>query len=267
MLFVPPRDAGSGHLLLWSILAYLAWTAMLLPYTAWGAELSGDYHERSRVTAAREGFVVLGILFAAALPLLLGIEADDHGAVLAALAWIMTLVLPVTLLTLLAGVRETTARLPGRITISRGVAIALRNQAFIRLVSAYLLNGIANGLPATLFLLFVADGLALPERTGLLLLLYFAAGFAAIPFWLWLSRRIGKHRAWSAAMIWACAVFIWVPLLGPGDFWPFVRSACSRGFRWAPIWCCRHRFRRTWSTSTGCRPASSAPACSSRCGA
>lgn len=222
MLFLPERGAGAGHLLLWSILAYVAWTAMLLPYAAWGAELSGDYHERSRITAAREGFVVLGILFAAALPALLGIEADDRGAVLAALAWIMTLVLPVTMLILLVGVKETRTLLPGRLPLGRGLAIALRNIAFIRLVIAYLLNGIANGLPATLFLLFVADGLALPELTGLLLVLYFAAGIVAIPAWLRLSRRIGKHRAWSAAMLWACAVFVWVPLLGPGDLWPFV---------------------------------------------
>jgi glycoside/pentoside/hexuronide:cation symporter, GPH family len=221
MLFLPRSDVGAGHLLLWSILAYVAWTAMLLPYAAWGAELSGDYHERSRITAAREGFVVLGILFAAALPALLGLEADDQGAVLAALAWIMLLVLPVTMLILLVGVPEPSTPRPARLSLGRGLTIALRNQAFIRLVMAYLLNGIANGLPATLFLLFVADGLALPELTGLLLLLYFASGFAAIPFWLWLSRRIGKHRAWSAAMLWACAVFVWVPLLGPGDLWPF----------------------------------------------
>ena len=222
MLFLPPSGAGSGHLLLWSILAYVAWTAMLLPYTAWGAELSDDYHQRSRVTAAREGFVVLGILFAAALPVLLGLGSEDKGPVLAVLAWIMALLLPLALVVLLARVPETPITSPGHLSLGQGLKIALRNRPFLRLVMAYLLNGVANGLPATLFLLFVADGLALPAYAGLLLLLYFASGFAAIPLWLGLSRLVGKHRAWSAAMLWACAVFVWVPLLGPGDFWPFV---------------------------------------------
>jgi GPH family glycoside/pentoside/hexuronide:cation symporter len=221
MLFRPADGVGWVHLLSWSILAYLAWTAMLLPYAAWGAELSADYHERSRVTAAREGAVVLGILFAAALPALLGIGAQTKGPILEALAWIMLIFLPLTLLILLMVVPEGHARPGAAIRFADGVRIALRNRAFLRLVAAYLLNGVSNGLPATLFLLFVGDRLGLPAAAGGLLLVYFAAGFAAIPFWLRLSRRVGKHRAWSAAMLWACAAFVWVPLLGPGDLLPF----------------------------------------------
>jgi len=80
----------------------------------------------------------------------------------------------------------------------------------------------ANGLPATLFILFVTHVLQIPERVGPLLLVYFLAGVVAIPFWLWLSYQLGKHRAWSCSMIWACLAFVWVPLLGPGDFWPFL---------------------------------------------
>ena len=39
----------------------------------------------------------------------------------------------------------------------------------------------------------------------------------AVPFWLWLSYRLGKHRTWSLSMLWACAIFAWVPFLGQGD--------------------------------------------------
>ena len=28
------------------------------------------------------------------------------------------------------------------------------------------------------------------------LVLYFLAGVAGVPFWLWLARRTSKHRAW-----------------------------------------------------------------------
>ena len=225
MLFVPGRDAGAGYLLLWSALAYLGWTAMLLPYTAWGAELSGDYHERSRITAAREGFVVLGILFAAALPALTG---NDTGLTLELLALSMIVVLPLALLVLLLRVGEAAAP-PAAPALKGGIRVALRNRAFMRLVAAYLANGVANGLPASLFLLFVADGLMLPALTGAFLLLYFTAGLAAIPLWLALSARIGKHRAWSASMLWACAVFVWVPLLGPGDAWAFAAICLLSG--------------------------------------
>jgi Na+/melibiose symporter-like transporter len=96
------------------------------------------------------------------------------------------------------------------------------NRPFRRLIAAYLLNGVANGLPATLFLLFVAHVLERGDLAGPLLLLYFLAGILGIPFWLGLSRRIGKHRAWAWAMIWASLAFAGVPLLGPGDLWWFV---------------------------------------------
>ena len=65
MIFMPPGDAGIGHLMLWTILMYLGWTMVTLPYGAWGAELSPVYHQRSRVTASREGFVLVGLFVAA----------------------------------------------------------------------------------------------------------------------------------------------------------------------------------------------------------
>jgi Na+/melibiose symporter-like transporter len=68
-----------------------------------------------------------------------------------------------------------------------------------------------------LFLLYVGDVLKSPDQAGLALVIYFAAGVLAAPFWIWVSKRVGKHRAWIASMIWACVFFMAVPFLGPGD--------------------------------------------------
>ena len=68
MIFMPPDGAGIGHLLLWTVLMYLGWTMVTLPYGAWGAELSNQYHQRSRVVASREGFVLIGLFLAALAP-------------------------------------------------------------------------------------------------------------------------------------------------------------------------------------------------------
>ena len=228
MLFVPQAGADAGYLLLWTSIAYIAWTMMLLPYTAWGAELSGAYDERSRITSVREGFVILGILCATGGPALLGIEAGEQDRTLRLLATSMLVLLPLSLLFLLG-------RCPSRRRARAAAAVAPRlaggaaNRPFMRLVGAFFLNGIANGLPATLFLLFVADVLGSPARAGPLLLLYFVAAVAGVPLWLRVSYRIGKHRAWAASMLWACLVFVWVPLLGPGDFWPFLVICCLSG--------------------------------------
>ncbi len=50
-LFSPPAGAGATYFTVWSIAAYLAWAMLLIPYTAWGAELTRGYHERSRIVA------------------------------------------------------------------------------------------------------------------------------------------------------------------------------------------------------------------------
>ncbi len=222
LLFIPPAGIGTWYLFGWTALAYLAWTLMILPYTAWGAELSADYHERSRIAGAREGAVVLGILIAGGLPVVLGADpGGDQGRVLSVLAWSMSVVLPLALIWLLASVPERPHASERPLAWRAGLKLAAQNRPFVRLVLAYLLNGVANGLPATLFLLFVGDVLQEGPRAGLLLLIYFLSGIIGIPLWLQLSYRIGKHRAWSASMLWACAVFLWVPFLGPGDFWWF----------------------------------------------
>jgi Na+/melibiose symporter-like transporter len=223
LLFVPLEGAGPLYLFFWTSVAYVAWTLMILPYSAWGAELSDGYHERSRITGAREGCVIVGIVFAAAVPWLLGVDADtETGRVLEVLALSMAVVLPVALVLLLVFVPEAACARERPLGFIQGLKIARRNRAFVRLVVAFLANSMANGLPATLFILFVTHVLQIPERVGPLLLVYFLAGVVAIPFWLWLSYQLGKHRAWSCSMIWACLAFVWVPLLGPGDFWPFL---------------------------------------------
>jgi spermidine/putrescine transport system permease protein len=67
LLFRPVAPVTWSYLLVWTMTLYLGWTMFLLPYGAWGAELSTDYHERSRVSGARETASVLGTLVAVAL--------------------------------------------------------------------------------------------------------------------------------------------------------------------------------------------------------
>ncbi|MGD1878063.1 MAG: MFS transporter [Kiloniellaceae bacterium] len=213
-LFLPPADADGAYLLTWTILVYLGATLVQLPYSAWGAEISGDYNERSRISAAREGFVVIGTLLAAGLPALL---TSGPETAMAVIGWALVCVLPIAVGLAIAVVPEGRNRQRRRMGWRQGTAVLFRNRPFMRLLAAYFLNSIANGLPATLFLLFVNHVLEAASWSGPLLFVYFACGVAAIPLWLKVSARWGKHRAWIAAMLLATAVFALVPLLGPGD--------------------------------------------------
>jgi len=215
MLFQPSTGIGAPYLLLWTALAYFGATMILLPYSAWGAELSTDYDQRSRIAGAREGFVVIGTLCAAGLPALWSAERGEALAVIDLALWC---VLPVCVVLAVTLVPEHPPQSRQRtLGWKRGLGILYRNGPFRRLLVAYLINSIANGLPATLFLLFVAHVLESPDWSGPLLLVYFACGVLAIPLWLKVSRRHGKHRTWIAAMLATTLAFMFVPLLGPGD--------------------------------------------------
>lgn len=233
MLFLPPPGVGGAFLIGWSVLLYTGWTMMILPLNALGAELSPDYHERTRITGWREGFTVVGTLVALGIAGWAQSSADAGDGALAGLAvlgWIVLLIIPIATGIFAWQVADAPER---RQTTSldwrAGLTTLRRNLPFRRLIFAYMLNGVANGLPATLFLLYVQRGLQVPEAAGLLLFLYFVCGVAAVPLWLWLARRIEKHRLWCYAMIWACFFFVLVPMLPAGALWAFAIICVATG--------------------------------------
>jgi Na+/melibiose symporter-like transporter len=216
-LFDPPTDVGTGFLLTWGLLLYAGWTLIAIPYTTWGAELSADYHERTRVTALREGVMLGGVVLAAVLPAVLLTTGRSEAEALIAIGWLaVALGLP-SIVLLFLKVPERVAQRTGRANW-RSYAQLFRNRPFVFLVGAWLINGLANGIPAVLFLLYMEHALAVDEQgRSILILTYFLSGIFAIPLWLWLSRRMGKHRVWCLAMLLACGAFAVVPFLGPGD--------------------------------------------------
>ncbi|HAF39854.1 MAG TPA: hypothetical protein DCG72_12765, partial [Gammaproteobacteria bacterium] len=67
-LFFNEAQINWVHLALWSFMLSVAITMMIIPYYAWGSELSTDYHERSKVTGSRAVFNSLGSLSAQLIP-------------------------------------------------------------------------------------------------------------------------------------------------------------------------------------------------------
>lgn len=229
-LFMPAPGAGPGHLLLWAALLYLGWSLVAIPYTAWGAELSADYHERARITSAREGASLLGVLLAGAVLAAgprLGWTGGESQVAVGLLAIALGAPALAAMLWAVPEMGDAPRRGPAHGQGVRSLLAGLqRNRPFLRLIAAWFLNGLANGLPAALFPLYLAHGLRVGEELqGALIFGYFVSGVAAIPLWLRLSRRLGKHRAWCAAMLLCCAAFAVVPFIAPGD-WPVFLAVC-----------------------------------------
>lgn len=229
MLFWPPAGAGLAYLAFWAAGVSLGYTAATLAYGAWGAELSGDYRERASITAAREGATLIGTLLAISLPFTLGFDsaAGLHGLALIGLTVLLTA--PTFGLIALRCVPEPVDHSRARLDLRAGVKHLAANRPFLRLLVAFVLNGLANAIPATLFLYFVADRLGVPDWRGPLLFAYFLSAIAGVPLALALVRKVQKHRVWCASMLLACAIFAAAGFLGPGDVTAFAAICVATG--------------------------------------
>ena len=190
MLFWPPVDATPLYLVVWGTVLSVGFTACLLSYQAWGAELAGGYAERARITGFREGFTLVGTLIAIALPFAIGMETASglHGLAVLGVA------VADRACSRLADwprwrVPEPTEYSVSKLSLGSGLRHMAANGPFVRLIIAYFVNGLANGIPATLFLYFVSQVLAAPDMRGPMLFLYFLAGLAGVPLGVWVSAQ------------------------------------------------------------------------------
>jgi Na+/melibiose symporter-like transporter len=219
-LFFPPKTAGAAWLFIFNALVTWGWTMLSLPYWAWGAELSEDYRERQRITSFREGGTIIGILISAVAPVVLGITGPAGEAHLLVILTI-GLAAPSVLAALILVPDPLPKRTEKPVGLGAALRVAAENAPFRRLIITWLLNGLANGLPAALFIMVCAQFLHNESAQGPLLLVYFASGVLAVPFWLWLAARIGKHQAWIVSLLVTAFAFSFVPLVPKVGIWFF----------------------------------------------
>ncbi|MBT4521612.1 MAG: MFS transporter [Halieaceae bacterium] len=273
-LFIPDEQADMLYFLLWLTVFFLGSTMIALPHRAWGAELSPDYHQRSRVTAAREIFVITGLMIAAAVPMIVEIRADGGsgvgevlstlwrdaiggfsgnfadkkivdratltGPVLAGLAWTIIIVLPICATIVLTKVKEPAAVADEkRPTFTEGLKLVAKNGPMVRVLIIAVLVYFGESFRNAVSLFFIRDIVGVPT-IGAAYFIYFLSGLAAIPFWLWLGRTVGKHRAFILTLITVASVSAANLLLDHGDYLPFfvlftIKGFCYGGLQFLPV--------------------------------
>jgi len=112
---------------------------------------------------------------------------------------------------------------------AHGMRLALANPSFRRLLTVYLVNGIASAIPATLVLFFIRDRLDAPAFEPLFLGAYFLAAALSMPLWVRAVARFGLTRSWLASMLLAIAAFAWAAVLGAGDVIGFALVCLASG--------------------------------------
>ena len=190
---------------------YIAGTCMIVPYYTWGTEIETGYNAHTKYTGTRVIFGLIGTLCALILPTLLMPDAPldeilNFNLIFITFFFFMAIVLLIFL--------PDAGRVDAECTNLRDIILIFKKGSpFNQLIISQLFNGIANALPATLFVFFTTYVLKRPDLAGPLLVFYFLAATISVPIWVKLTNIWPKERCWKIAMVTAAVTFLAVLLV------------------------------------------------------
>lgn len=250
-LFRPGEDVGSLYFLTFSLLIYLGWTVMEIPYASWALELSRDTKERARINASRTLFLFIGGLLFTLSPLLVpgpdGVAplfAPDTGFftklmtssssmtfdVLGALAISVVVMVPLaTFLAVTIVPRGDVVETGEKPQLTELWASLKNNPPFKAFLIAYLFIGIASGISGVVSFMYIDSYLQIGNRYTQIFGPAILVGPLVIPFWAWMVNRFGKYRVTAAAFTIYTAILPlpWFIAPGPDAFAPMTIYYCA----------------------------------------
>ncbi|MDH3642426.1 MAG: MFS transporter [Gammaproteobacteria bacterium] len=212
------------YLLTWAVGLWLGWTMINIPYYAWGAELSDDYNERTRITGWRQAFGFLGNVSVLAVPVMAG-EITGYGGLpregLTIIGSMALVALPTLIAVTLWRVPERHAYPRAKTPLLKNAKIMFKNGSFMLLFIGFMLMSLGTGWGSATFMLFASYVIEAEGQTQAILLGFFGANILALPIWVAVAARIGKKTTW---VIGGCLFVVVTPcflFLGAGDLWWF----------------------------------------------
>jgi Na+/melibiose symporter-like transporter len=228
-LFMARSGVGAGYLLAWLLVVYAGFSIGSLSQIAWGAVISPDYDQRSRIYAWWQGGNVVGMVLVLALPALLAtLGRPERSAGVHAMGWFIVALAPLTVALAAWRVPEPPAQgARPRARVSDYLDL-LRRANVQRILAADLMIGAGPAITGALFFFFFERVKGFGSgNSSQLLLAYFLGGLAGAPLWAWLAVRLQKHRALALscilyAALTACALLLPAKNLGLGLVFLFV---------------------------------------------
>ncbi|MFP3944038.1 MAG: MFS transporter [Alphaproteobacteria bacterium] len=263
MVFMPPENVSTLYLMFWMLVLYVGYTLVTLSHLAWGAELSPDYHERSRIQGWREFAFIIGMLTVLMIPAMLELGENlaappaqtedtaaaaasaeevihDEGVVvlernpidrtkLAAMGWFIIVLMPLTVFLAVAFAPERRTARPQKVPWSETWALLKGNGALRRVLIIDFLIQLAPGISGATYIFFIAYYAGQPVWANVILAFYFLFAVLGVPVWSRLSYRFGKHRTLAGALFYAAGilpVFFLAPFV---PFWALILVNCLYG--------------------------------------
>ena len=214
------------YLFIWIVLLYVGWTMFQIPYLSIGYEIEDNYHDRTKLSASREFFVLLGLFCSLSIPMIVELDNKELVKSLVNLALISGFL---GLVCFLFFVRIKRPKARAKLSINTILNLK-KNSKIKRLFFIWFLNSLANVFPMILFVFFITYVLGGNDGNRQeTLFYYFLFSVIGIPIWTFLSKKTNKVFTWRISLVLSAIFFSLVLLLENGNFTYFIIISCLTG--------------------------------------
>ena len=220
-MFMPMGETVSPlYLVVWLIVLWLGFTMLQTPHQSWVPMITTVYDERSRLFMWREIISTVTLLALLIIPTLLAMNYgfDRRGQVMV-MGIILMIVLPLTVTLAVSFVPDPApAEDAPKMEFSwDAIKVAFKDPNMVRILMVEVLVGIAIAGTGGMFLFAAQWGFGVTALAPVILMVFFIAGFAAMPVWVWLSKRTEKHLVFMGTAIWSIATYlVYLPMSAMG---------------------------------------------------
>lgn len=203
---VPPTTSQLWLFVYYSaiaILFYTAYTAVVVPFSTLGAELTETYHERTQLISFKAGFSIGSSIFALVLAQVILSAIDDVQLRYAILGGVCGAIACLAAYVCVWGTRSrfnwmnhqrSQVERPPSLPLKQQIQIAFSTRPFLFVVGIYLCSWLGVQVTAAILPYFVVDWMGLSEsHFSLMALTVQGTALLAMVGWSALGQRIGKQ--------------------------------------------------------------------------
>jgi GPH family glycoside/pentoside/hexuronide:cation symporter len=210
MVFSPPEELSGSWLIAWMAFGvigfYSAMTIFIVPHMSLGAELTQNYHERSRLYGLRHAAFTVGSIFSLfSIKLLIGAEQEGEEAVRRVAFELSVMAALITGGLIVYAVMKLRERPDFQGRVQQSPFGAFRDvwqnpHARLVLVVSFI-EHVGSAVIALLTLYIAQYVVGRAALAPVFILAYMIPSSLSVPMWLPLSRKFGKIRLWIFSML------------------------------------------------------------------
>lgn len=205
VMFTNPGIEVQAGKFVWAMLIYMllctVYSLTNIPYNALLPEMTDDYNERTSISVYKQVFAVLGTLLGAgaALPIM-GLFAT-RTAGFTGMAAIFGALIVASLLVTFFSVRESAQHMqPVAENIWKSLKDVFTNRPYMLLVTSWFTNSTAVAVAESMLVYYYKYIFQDESAVTLAMISLLLATIFTFPFWVWLSKKIGKKAAYILGM-------------------------------------------------------------------